>query len=228
MTIDHVSLALHPASRLHFGRVYRIEHNVRVKSLGVIHVDSISNFIEYYKSAQEDVQAISKVRRAVQKAANRLISDSSNFGHLSGQEQALGESNEGGTQSQVKAMTELKALCETNDAELFVIAKYDSDSHRLNGLDKHPSRLRFKKGDRIKVLKNTEAATYPTTLSDITTSTHFTPSNQLTTLDESPTSPRSTAPNETTIPDATWWTGELNGRQGEFPWWYCEVEDVST
>ncbi|KAL9122284.1 MAG: hypothetical protein Q9187_001161 [Circinaria calcarea] len=228
MTVDHVSLALHPASRLHFGRVYHIEHDVRVKSLGVIHVDSIGDFIEYYKSAQEDVQAIFKVGRAVQKAANKLISGSSISGRLSEQKQPSGQLSENKTRNQAKAMAELKALCETNDAELFVIATHDSDSHRLNGLDEHPSCLRFKKGDRIRVLNNVTSPSYPTTLDDVTASNQFTTLTQRTTLDSSAASPESAVSDDLATLDATWWIGELNGRQGEFPWWYCELEDLST
>ncbi|KAL9109712.1 MAG: hypothetical protein Q9187_008131 [Circinaria calcarea] len=228
MTVDHVSLALHPASRLHFGCVCRIEHDVRVKSLGVIHVDSIGDFIEYYKSAQKDVQAIFKVGRAVQKAANKLISGSSISGHLSEQKQPSGQPSENKTRNQAKAMAELKALCETNDAELFVIATQNSDSHRLNGLDEHPSCLRFKRGDRIKVLNNVTSPSYPTTLDDVTASNQFTTLAQRTTLDCSAASPESAVSDDLATLDATWWIGEVNGRQGEFPWWYCELEDLST
>ena len=204
MTVDHVSYALHPASRLHFGRVYNIKHNVRVKSLGVIHVDSISNFIDYSRAAQEDVPVLNQVWKTVRKIKQRFISIYPKLEHPNNLP------NGDPAHSQVKPMAHLKALCESDQAELFVTAAYDSDCHYQDHLSQqlhqHPNRLKFKKGDRIRVLN--QATTFK---GDTQSST---PSM----LDSTD------AADDLTEPNITWWVGELHGPRGEFPWWYAEIE----
>lgn len=54
----HPSAALHRASRVNYGAVYTVAHSVRVKAVGLVHMDSILRLIEYYEDEEweSDVQ----------------------------------------------------------------------------------------------------------------------------------------------------------------------------
>ena len=212
MTVDHVSYALNPASRLHFGRVYSVKHDTRVKSLGVIHVDSITKVIEYYNSAQEEIPVRHHVWKTVQRIKQRFTNT---YPKLEYPTKALDEDYHVQNQ-QVKSMARLKALCESDQAELFVIATYDSDVHYHDQLSqqlhRHPNRLRFRKGDRIRVLDEASTTTFDNDDDDKQT---------VSTL---PGKTEGKAPDDLTEVNITWWTGELNGLQGDFPWWYGEID----
>ena len=203
MAVDHVSYSLPPTSRLHFGRVYHIKHDVRVKSVGVIHVDSISDFVNYYKSSLRGFSvpnAIEKVTRRV--GASDLKSRNTTYKH---EMPLLEEDFEDPIKLQDKAKANLEALCVSDQAELFVIAKYDSEDHRLD-VSRYPNRLKFKRGDKIKVL---DAGVLPMS---------STKSIDMMTMHES------TLSRDPLSPTLIWWLGELNGCQGQFPWWYMEIE----
>jgi Family of unknown function (DUF6590) len=51
VTPDSSREKLHPLSRLNFSKVYTVEHNVKVKSIGRISKMSMPNFKVYWKEA---------------------------------------------------------------------------------------------------------------------------------------------------------------------------------
>ena len=202
MAVDHVSYSLSSTSRLHFGRIYHVKHDVRVKSLGVIHVDSISHFVDCYKS----VHGGFSVPRVIGRVARRLNADDPRKRSMTYKDKETSSDNVlEHIKLQDKARANLEALCMSNQSELVVIARYDSDYNPLD-VRRHPNRLRFKRGDKIKVLNAGGSPIDPIIL---------TTQNS---LDDS------TLSRDTTSPTLTWWLGELDGRQGEFPWWYVEIE----
>ena len=202
MAVDHVSYSLSSTSRLHFGRIYYVKHDVRVKSLGVIHVDSISHFVDYYKS----IHGGFSVPRVIGRVARRLTADDPRKrSTIHNNEKALSDNVFEDIKAQDKARANLEALCMSDQSELVVIARYDSEYHPLD-VRKHPNRLKFKKGDKINVLNAGGSPINPAIL---------TAQNYI---------DYSTLPRDSTSPTLTWWLGELDGRQGEFPWWYVEIE----
>lgn len=50
----HPAAALHRASRVDYGTVYTVAHSVRVKSVGLVHVDSMLRLIEYFENWDTD------------------------------------------------------------------------------------------------------------------------------------------------------------------------------
>ena len=203
MSVDHVSYSLSPTSRLHFGRVYYIKHDVRVKSVGVIHVNSIRDFVNYYNS----VQVGFSIPKVIENVTKRLAASDSKSKITTHAPERV--SHEDGPEDPVKvhekARTNLEALCVSDEAQLLVIARYHSDDHRLD-VSRYPNRLNFKRGDRIKVLNSGEL-----------------PSRVASLTDRMP-SDVSSFSNDSTSPSLTWWLGELDGCQGEFPWWYVDIE----
>lgn len=50
----HPAAALHRASRVDYGTVYTVAHGVRVKSVGLVHVDSMLRLIKYFENWETD------------------------------------------------------------------------------------------------------------------------------------------------------------------------------
>ena len=73
----HPSAALHRASRVNYGAVYTVAHSVRVKAVGLVHVDSMLRLIENFEKWDTDGQSkgpeVEKTESAVSSLENPCI-----------------------------------------------------------------------------------------------------------------------------------------------------------
>lgn len=80
MKADHPSLTLPDSARIHFGRVYEVEHDVQVKQLGLIHDTSIQDLLSQFelyapKLKPEDNQVIKRWREIQERDSEVLPAD---------------------------------------------------------------------------------------------------------------------------------------------------------
>jgi hypothetical protein len=51
LNANHPADSLHESSRINYRKLYRVDHNIRVKDLGIVDIDSVQDLVRYFEES---------------------------------------------------------------------------------------------------------------------------------------------------------------------------------